>query len=219
LPTDPNNQPGAVQPGIPAAGAPSAPVAEEQEKQTSGWKAAEQFKAEALQARKELESLKAQQSKRDTEDAAKRGEFEKLWTEEKAKREASDARSARIAKRAAIATEATKFGGLVDSDALRMFDLDSLEIEDDGETVKGVSDFVKKAAEAKPYLFGKQGKSGSPFPTPQANPGGGDNFDPKKVTAEDIRAGKLTSDQLKQVAALRGGGSGAVDTFGRPITR
>lgn len=196
--------------GAPPAGEvkPTTPAESEQQPNSKGWEAANKFKADAeatakklADAQKELDAYRSEKAAQEKAAAEKNGEWEKLYKDSEAKREAAEKRAAdteaekvRLAKRSAVSTELLKLG-LLDTDDINLIDLDS--IQDDG---KNAADVAKKFAESKPHKFGT-GKSGTPpFPTPQANPGGAPAFDPLKVKASDVRSGKLTREQLLAVA-------------------
>mgnify|MGYP001587805927 CR=1 FL=1 len=180
----------------PADGQKPAAAESEEQKQSNGkgWEAAKAHKERAEQLAKELETVKANQAKRDQDDAASRGEYQKLWTEEKNKREAIEQENARLVKRHALSTELQKLG-IIDPDDINLIDLSELEI--DGGKVKNVSAVAKSFLASKPHKFGKPGKTGQPFETPSATPGRA-NPTPAEIGSiriEDVH--RMTPEQRK----------------------
>lgn len=204
---DPNAQPtpGAVPPSTPAGEPqPGAPAATEQDKQTSGWKAAEQFKAERDAIKAERDALKAERQKETDAKLAEQGKWQEL-----AKSKESEAADAR-AERDAIKRSFSIFTAGIKAGANDPADLDPFLAKVDVGNPDALSAALTELKSSKPYLFG--GKSGNPTPTPQANPGGNPAVAVPKVSAGEVA--NLTREQKQAVADsyFKGGTSGF---FGR----
>lgn len=118
------------------------------------------FKELTSQAQ-ELKTLKAQEQARAEEEAKKKGEFEKLFNDQKKANET-------LRMDNAITLAAGKVGA-VDAEAiLKLVDRSKLKIDESGQVV-GVEEAVKALLESKPYLAGKGGSLGN-----GTSPGDGD---------------------------------------------
>ena len=125
---------------------------------------------------KRLADLEAKEKERE---AAALSETEKLTqraTQAEQEREAAilereAARAALQTERVknAVIAEASKLGFADPDDAYTLINISEIEIDETGKT-KGAAEAIKKLAEAKPYLLGKQVKGdgvGTPKPGPQ----------------------------------------------------
>ena len=180
----------------PAASQQSAP-AESEQPNGKGWEAAKQFKAELDTTKAKLAALEADKSKREQDEAASKGQYEKLWKDEVAKRESVEQQNLLLTKRGALATELNKLG--LDGSAANLIDLGT--IENDG---KNAGEVAKRFADA----FGKT-KGGAPFPTPTPTPGGASGVKvPSGLKAGDVA--NLDREQKQAVADsyFGNGGSG-----------
>lgn len=216
MPDDTKNQPGAAAPGQPADGKqPVSDAANEQGQQpTSGWKAAEQYKSEAAQLRKELEAFKAQQKKAEDERLAKQGEYQTL-AEQRAQALAQreqELRNERVQN--ALIAAASRAGAVDPEDLVALSKLDGVDVSDRAALRQAAEAAVAELQKSKPYLFGKPGKNGTPFETPQGIPGGTKPVDLSKVSAGDVA--KLTPEQKRALAGQHGY-TGPVDFWGRPL--
>jgi type IV secretory pathway VirB10-like protein len=110
--------------------------------------------------------LKAQEeaaARKTAEDAAKAAQADADGKITAAQKAAND----RIV-RAELKAEAIK-AGMVDLDGLKLADLSKVTLEEDG-TVKGAEELMKALKEAKPWLFGTPGTSGTGTPPPPRDP-------------------------------------------------
>ena len=82
--------------GAPPAGEvkPTTPAESTQQPNSKGWEAANQFKAELEATKAKLAAFETEKAGREKAEAEKKGEFEKLYKESEAKREAAEKKAA-----------------------------------------------------------------------------------------------------------------------------
>lgn len=203
---DPNVQPtpGAAAPSTPASEPQSgAPAATEQDKQTSGWKAAEQFKAERDAIKAERDALKAERQKENDAKLAEQGKWQEL-----AKNKETEAAEAK-AERDAIKRSFAIFTAGISAGANDPADLEPFLAKVDVSNKDVLTASLTELKTSKPYLFGN-GKSGTPFPTPQATPGGSatELLDLKKLTTREEHEAARKKDPKGYLDAMRRMSSG-----------
>lgn len=163
----------------------------------------EHHKTRADAAEAELRKYREKEAKAEEERLKQKGEWEKLYAQEKAAREATEQKTARILKRAALQDELRALDVKYAPQVLDIAPYDSLELE--GESVKNVKDVAKAWVEGNPLLFHKNGKNGTPFETPIATPGGAvpATIDIKKLTTPEQHAEARKRDPKGYLEAIR----------------
>lgn len=170
--------------GTPPAPPAGGPPADDR----SAWIPRERFEQE----RQKAETLAREKADRETADLAKKGEHEKLYEGEKAKREAAEARAMFIARRAAFIGKAS--GKVADPEAAyKLAAADGLldfEVDDDGNAKdpkkvdEAIAEIVKR------YEFLKPTGTSQNFGDPRGGTPPGAPMDPSKMTGRDmLRAG------------------------------
>jgi len=209
LPTESNNQPGAAQPGQPAAGEQPAPAPAEEQAQTSGWKAAEQFKAERDAIRAERDALKAEKAKQAEAKLAEDGEWQKLADQRLKALEAANAEIQAMHLHGEVRDVASSLGANDWRDILphvsEKLKAAGVSLSDRGAVSSMVKSYVPELSKEKSYLFPKNGKTGTPYNTPQANPGGSspELLDLKKLTTRQQHEEARKKDPQAYLAAMR----------------
>ena len=232
-----NNQPAGVVAGQPAGGstppaadpnrpaaqpAPAAAPADKGPADKAGEAERQGLRERAIAAERELEKVREQIKQAEDAKLAEKGEWQKLAQnrETEAKELRTKYEKAQIQNSLYVAGHKADVKDVMDLAALA--NLGDVDVNDPRALVAAAEKAVADLKTAKPYLFGTtQPPTTTPaadpktttYPTPQANPGGSEPFDPSKVTADDVRSGKLTREQLARVA---GNGVG-VDFMGRPL--
>lgn len=179
-PVPPTPTPSAVPPIPPAMPTPPQQASFSREYVTELREEAKTYRLRADEAKREADAAKA------AADAAKA-------EAEAAKTAAEQAANDRII-RAELKAEAAK-AGMVDLDGLKLADLSSVTIGEDG-SVTGATELLAKLKEGKPYLFGAPpAHSSQPNPPPPA---------PDKVPPSDVR--KMTKEEYEAAKrkAVRG---------------
>jgi vacuolar-type H+-ATPase subunit I/STV1 len=182
---DPKQAPGAQSPGV-SNGADSTEEKASRNKLEEGLNH-HKSRADAAEAR--LKELESKNAKSEQERAEKQGEFEKLYRGEQEKTSSLSRKLETTLKSTALLMEATKLG-IVDADTIALVDLEKVKV--DGDKVVNAAEVMAKFKESKPHLFGN-GKNGTPFTTPAANPGGLPNG---KISVADVH--KMTPEQRKE---------------------
>lgn len=169
----------------------------------------EHHKSRADTAEAELKKYREAESERDRKAKEEQGQWQTLYQQEKQAREQEKQAREELArkietdsKRTALMVEGMKLG-LVDSDALALIDLAKVKVE--GDKVTNAADVLAEFKQSKPYLFGGTGKNGTPFPTPQATPGGSASelLDLKKFTTRQQHEEARKKDPKGYLEAMR----------------
>lgn len=162
----------------------------------------EHHKSRADAAEAELKKYRDADAERDRKAKEEQGKWQELYQGEKQAREEL-ARSLEInTKRTALVMEGSKLG-LVDPDALALIDLAKVKVESG--KVLNAADVLAEFKTSKPYLFGGTGKNGTPFPTPQATPGGSatELLDLKSLTTREQHEAARKKDPKGYLDAMR----------------
>ncbi len=109
-------------------------------------------------------------------------------TEAQTKISAAEQRANERVVRAELKTAAMK-AGMVDLDFLKLADLSTVELADDG-SVTGADEMLIALKAAKPYLFGAPMTSTSQTQAPPPPPGKSDVTDARKMSKEEYSAAK-----------------------------
>lgn len=131
---------------------------------------------EARTLQREKQERERKDRERDADESRKKGEWEKVAKDaeaardtEIAKREALERSVVEDRKKNAVRFEAQKLFFHDPDEAVRLLDLDKIEVDDDNQPV-GVPQAVKRLAEAKKHLVNKGGQDGMPeTPTRQGD--------------------------------------------------
>ena len=199
MPTEDKNQGG--QHGVPpqpGTSQQSGGGSAEPDSNSKGHELAKHLQGKYDTALKELSDLKAKVTEKETEDAKSRGQYEKLYTEEKTKRETVEQQFARTVKINALLHEGHKLG-LIDADTLNLIDLGSVAVE--GGSVKNAPDVMAEFKKAKPYLFGHPNPKTETATTKPAIPGGTNTAKLSGPVRSVNEVHAMTSDQKKQLVS------------------
>lgn len=193
MPDETNNTTGAATPVTPASGTQSGSGAanehQGEQQQTSGWKAAEQFKSEALQLRKELEAVKTAQQKAEEAKLAEQGKWEEIAKAKEAEAKTSRDLFASERRKNALLAAASRVGFEDPSDAIDLLlrKMEDVDVNDLEAVNKAAMELADTAAKAKPYLL-KQTNGKPNNVTTSGLPAGGqkpvslDTLSPKQIS-------------------------------------
>lgn len=185
----PDGDGGGAPPASPTLPAPQPPASQQtnfsREYVTELREEAKSYRRRAEEAKREADAAKAaaDAAKAEAETAKSAASAEAAA----AKTAAEQAANARII-RAELKAEAIK-AGMVDLDGLKLADLSTITIGDDGNVI-GASELLTKLKEGKPYLFGAPpAHSSQPNPPPPA-PDKVPSSDARKMSKEDYEAAR-----------------------------
>lgn len=193
---DPNNPaPAGAPAGQPASG--GTPPAADPNKDKAGDAERQGLRERAIAAERERDAANAKLKAADDAKLAEKGEFEKLAKSKEA--EASEWK----AKHDGVLRSHKIFVAGIKAGANDPEDLEPFLAKVDAADGAAITEALTTLQTSKPYLFGKSdGKSGAPFPTPAANPGGGKTEDLGKVAPQDLW--RRSPEELAEYAKAHG---------------
>ncbi len=205
MPDDPNNPPAGAPAGQPASGS-ATPAVEAPNK--AGDAERQSLRERAIAAEREVEALKAAAKTAADAKLAEQGNYQALAKSKETEAGEWKAKYEKSQRTSALVAAGSKAGANDPSDLAAFVDLSAIDASDD-HALRGAADKALADLKAsKPYLFGQpNGKSGAPFPTPAANPGGGSEV---KIPA-GLKAGDVQNLTREQKQALVNGARGSSD--------
>ena len=167
---DPVTTPAGVAAGQPAGGTP-APAAEET-KQAQGEDERIGLRARAIAAEREAATLKEQAKKSEEAKLTEQGEHQELAKLKEAEANDWKAKYSQAQRSNALIAAGAR-AGIRDAEDLALAKLGDVDVGDASALREAAEKAVADLTKSKPYLFGSaNGKSGTPFNTPAATPGG-----------------------------------------------
>jgi len=204
MPDETVNPPAGAQAGQPASGSPTPAVEPKQDKAGDDERLA--LRTRAIEAERKAAKLEEAQKKAEEGRLAEQGKFQELAKQKEAEANTWQQKYYQSQRNSALVAAGAK-AGIKDASDLVLAKLGDVDVGDDGALREAAEQAVSELAKSKPYLFGTNGKSGAPFPTPRATPGGGtpEVRLPERVSAGDVA--NLTREQ-KQALVDRTFGAG-----------
>lgn len=193
---DPTETPAVAAPTAQPAGSTS-PAAEPNKEAQSVRE--QNLLARAISAERERDSFKDAAKKAEDAKLAEQGNYQALAKSKEAEAGEWKSKYEKSQRVSALVSAGAKAGANDPNDLAAFVDLSAIDASDNSALRAAADKALADLKASKPYLFGKtDGKSGAPFPTPQASPGaaapaiGG-------VTTADVH--KMKPDELKAYLA------------------
>lgn len=150
---------------------------------------------EAQKYRSDIEKIQKEKTEKETEEAKKRGEFEKLYNEEKSRREEVETRQKQILIEHELKIAAIRYG-IQKPEYLKLFDQTKIKIDSEGNP-KNLDELIESFKKENPSLFVL---NGNPTITPDSRRAGGPEG-LNQMTLEELRQKASKSQDRKDLAA------------------
>jgi hypothetical protein len=173
----------------------------DQSNNSKGWEAAQQFKAENADLKKQLAKILSDKKSEEDAKLKESGKWQELATAADAKSKGLESTLRRERIERAIVSTATVLGAKDPEDLVNFIKAgDDLDAGDRDSLSKHFKAEIKRLKEAKPYLFNQEDVVDKDTTVSKAPAGNGKdaNFDPTRVSKKDVWG--LPLDKMRQVA-------------------